>query len=90
MAELIAPPISIMKEKIRQLIISRLNSIGLNVVDYLILYIYYKTQKDIKINLTTNDFHKHLDFLTYNEQHVKQEFEINLLSNKYGQTILYL
>ena len=90
MAELIAPPISIMKEKIRQLIISRLNSIGLNVVDYLILYIYYKTQKDVKITLTPNDFHNHLDFLTHNEQHVKQEFEINLLSDKYGQPILYL
>lgn len=90
MAELIAPPISIMKERIRELIVSRLNSTGLNVIDYLIIYIYYKTQKDIKITLSTNDFHKHLDFLNYNEQYVKQEFEINLLSDKYGQPLLYL
>jgi len=90
MAELIAPPISIMKERIKQLIISRLNSTGLNIIDYLIIYIYYKTMKDVKITLTPNDFHKHLDFLTYNEQYVKQEFEINLLSDKYGQPILYL
>ena len=90
MAELIAPPISIMKEKIRQLIISKLNNNQMNVIDYLIIYIYYKTQKDIKITLTPIDFHKHLDFLNDNEQHVKQEFEINLLSDKYGQPLLYL
>lgn len=90
MAELIAPPISIMKERLRQIIISRLNNNQMNVLDYLIIYIYYKTQKDVKINLRANDFHTHLNFLNNTEQLVKQEFEINLLSDKHGQPILYL
>jgi hypothetical protein len=90
MEELIAPPISIMKERIRQLIISRLNTTGLSILDYLIIYIYYKTQKDIKISLSGNDFNRNLNFLNNTEQIVKQEFEINLLSDKYGQPLLYL
>lgn len=90
MAELIAPPISIMKERVRQLIISRLNNNKMNLLDYLIIYIYYKTQKDIKITLTSNDLHRNLEILNHTEQYVKQEFEINLLSDKYGQPILYL
>ena len=56
MAELIAPPISIMKEKIRAIILSRLNGLGLNPIDYLIFYIYYKKQVQIQVRLTPQDY----------------------------------